>query len=59
MMISNRPATLLSPDDAEAQARIFQAGDSEWTYEAIHDPKATGWSFIVIRDEDGDLIGRM
>ena len=59
MMINNRPATLYSPEDAEAQARILQADDSDWTYEAIHDPKGTGWSFIVIRDEDGDLIGRM
>ena len=31
----------------------------EWTYEAIHDPKGTGWSFIVARDEDGDLISSM
>ena len=59
MMINNRPATLFSPENAEAQAQILQAGDSDWTYEAIHDPKGTGWSFIVIRDEDGDLIGRM
>ena len=57
MMISNRPATLYSPEDAEAQARILQAGDSDWTYEAIHDPKGIGWSFLEVRDEDGDLIG--
>ena len=31
MMINNRPATLYSPEDAEAQARILQAGDSDWT----------------------------
>ena len=59
MMISNRPATLFSPEDAEAQARMLQADDSEWTYEAIHDPQGIGWSFIAIRDEDGDLIGKM
>jgi hypothetical protein len=59
MMISNRPATLFSPANAEAQAQILQAGDSDWTYEAIHDPQGTGWSFIEIRDEDGDLIGKI
>ena len=57
MMISNRPATLFSSENADAQAQILQAGDSDWTYEAIHDPKGTGWSFIEVRDEDGDLIG--
>ena len=59
MMISNRPATLFSPEDAEAQAQILQAGDPDWTYEAIHDPKGTGWSFIEVHDEDGYLIGKM
>jgi hypothetical protein len=59
MMINNRPATLYSPEDAEANAQILQAGDSDWTYEAIHDFMGTGWSSIVVHDEDGDLIGSM
>ena len=59
MMLNNRPATLFSPEGAEAEAQILQAGDSDWTYEAIHDPKGLGRSFIEVRDEDGELVGKI
>ena len=57
MMINNRPATLYSPEDAEAQARILQAGDSDWTYEAIHDSKFPGRSCNRRRFEEADVNG--
>ena len=59
MRIDNRPATLYSPEDAIAKAQILQEGDLDWTYEAIHDPKGLGWSFIEVRDEDGELVGKI
>jgi len=60
MMLNNRPKTFFSPKDAEANAEILRSGDEDgWTYEAIHDPKGIGWSFIEVHDEDGELLGTM
>ena len=58
-LISNRPATLFSPEDAESNAQILQDGDPDWTYKAVHDPKGTGLSFIEVFDEDEEFIGKM
>ena len=57
MMISNRPATLYSPEAAIAKAADINAADADWDYVVIHDPKGTGYSFIEIRDEDAEVIG--
>jgi hypothetical protein len=50
---------LFSPAQATAVAAELQAGDPDWTYTAVHDPKGTGYSFITITDEDGVLVGRV
>ena len=59
MMLNNRPATLYSPEDATAKAQILQEGDPDWSYDVIHDPKGIGYSFIEVRDEDGELLGKV
>ena len=53
-------ATLLPPERAEEIARDLQAADEDgWTFRAVHDPKGKGLSFVEIRDEDGELVGRL
>lgn len=49
--------SLFDPAKAEALAAEAQAGDPDWTYEADHDPKGTGYSRVRILDEDGELVG--
>lgn len=56
----NRPATLYTPEKAEAAAAELNAGDEDgWTYTAVHDPKGAGLSLVEIRDEDGEVVGRL
>lgn len=52
------PTHLYDPDTAESNAAALQFEDPDWTYTAIHDPAGTGLSYIEIRDEDGDVIGK-
>jgi hypothetical protein len=49
---------LYAPATAIAVAATLQAGDPDWTYTAVHDPKGTGYSYIVITDEDGEVVGK-
>tara|TARA_R100000306_G_C4343359_1_gene126382 strand:+ start:602 stop:778 length:177 start_codon:yes stop_codon:yes gene_type:complete len=58
-MLNNRPANLYNPEEAEAKAQMLQELDPDWTYEAVHDPKGTGLSFIEVHDEDGELVGKL
>ena len=48
---------LYTPAKAEVVAAQLQAGDPDWTYTVIHDPKGTGYSYIVITDEEGVRVG--
>lgn len=50
---------LFTPAAAEAKAGELQAGDPEWTYVVVHDPAGTGYSYIEIRDESGEAVGRL
>ena len=60
MELLNLPATLYKPDQAEDLAKILNAGDlSGWRYEAKHDPKGTGYSFIAVYDDDNIYVGKM
>lgn len=51
--------TLFTREQAEAKAAELAAGDVDWTYTAMHCPAGTGHSFIEIRDEAGELVGRV
>ncbi len=52
------PGQLLSPADADATAARLGLEDPDWTYTAVHCPKGTGLSFILVHDEDGELVGK-
>ena len=47
---------LYTPEKAEAIASEMGASDPDWTYEADHDPKGTGYSRVRISDEDGEFV---
>jgi hypothetical protein len=57
MMLIDTTPTLYPPAKAEAIAAALQAGDAEWSYRAVHDPKGTGFSFVNVYDEDGVYVG--
>lgn len=59
MKLVDTTPTLFTPAHAEAVAAELQAGDADWTYTVVHDPKGTGYSYITITDEDGERIGRV
>jgi DUF438 domain-containing protein len=50
---------LYAPAKAEALAADLQAGDADWTYTVVHDPKGVGYSYIAIYDEDGNFVGKV
>jgi len=50
--------TLYTKEEAEKVAAELNANDDDWTYTAIHDPKGTGYSFIIIHDEDGEFVAK-
>ena len=51
--------TLYTPERANQVVSDMAKSDPDWSYKAIHDPKGTGHSFIEIRDENDDLVGRL
>jgi hypothetical protein len=57
MMISDRPAKLYSPEEAEANAQILQAGDPDGEladlYEGPLSPEAHRWTYEAIHDPKG------
>ncbi len=56
MMTINTTSKLYAPEKAIGLAAEMAAGDPDWTYEADHDPKGTGYSRIIMRDEDGEFV---
>ena len=51
--------TLLTRKQAEDEAEKMNWEDEDgWTYRPVHDPEGTGYSYIEIYDEDGELVGR-
>lgn len=59
-LLSNAPATLFPPERAEEIARDLRAADEDgWTFTAVHEPKGIGASFVEIRDEAGELLGKL
>lgn len=51
---------LFAPAEADrVAAEMNENVDDDWAYEAIHDPKGTGYSFISIYDEDGEFVGKV
>jgi hypothetical protein len=49
---------LYQPAQAEQIAAQLQESDDDWTYRVVHDPKGTGYSYITIYDEEGELVGK-
>ena len=47
---------LFTPEAAEALAEAMGAADLEWSYAADHDPAGTGFSRVVIHDEEGEFV---
>jgi len=55
----DRTEKLFTPEAAEKAAADMQRGDEDWTYVVRHCPKGTGYSFIEIWDECGEMIGKV
>ncbi len=51
--------TMFTREDAIKTAATLAASDPDWTYTPVHDPKGTGFSFIEIRDEDGEFVAKV
>lgn len=60
MLNTDSQYNLFTPLDADriAAEMTEQNGADGWIYVAVHDPKATGLSYIEVR-EDGEVIGRI
>lgn len=41
---------------ASAVAASMQAGDDDWTYKVIPDPKGSGRAIIAMYDEAGEFV---
>lgn len=50
---------LFKPADAEKVAEELNRHDEDWDYVVRHDPAGTGFSFIEVFDEDGELVGKV
>ena len=59
MKILDTTHQLFTPEQAATIAAQMNASDEDWTYVAKHDPKGTGYSFIEIYEEDGEIVCRM
>ena len=59
MLTIEQPRQFFSKDHAERVAREMGEDDPDWTYTPVHPPDGKGWSFVEIRDEDGEFIGHV
>ncbi len=41
---------------ASVAASSMQAGDDDWTYKVVVDPKGSGRAVVAIHDEDGVFV---
>jgi hypothetical protein len=55
----NTTHKLFPRNEVDAVANELKAGDPDWDYRVIHDPKGTGLSFIEVYDEDGEYVSRV
>lgn len=60
MDLRNTTTQHFSPAKAEETAAMMtanEAGEADaFTYTADHDPKGTGYSRIIVTDEDGEFV---
>lgn len=57
MAIMRNTPKLFKPEEAEGFAnQMNHNADDDWTYSAKHDPNGTGYSLVVIHDEDGEFV---
>ena len=42
----------------ELAATLNESDESGWTYSPVHPPDGIGLSYVEVRDEDGELIGK-
>lgn len=59
MKLIDSTTKLFAPAKAEEVAASLKAGDPDWDYVVVHDPKGTGYSYISIFDEDGEFVGNV
>ncbi len=60
MLKLQHTTTYYTPEEADAMALLLTSDpEDDWTYVANHDPKATGYSFVDIYDEDGEHVGTL
>jgi len=58
--IDNEPHQLFAPKAAEEKAKELNSDShDDWTYEVVHCPKGTGYSYINVYDEDGNLVSKL
>jgi hypothetical protein len=57
---TNEHYTLMHPDKAEILSNTLNGEDEDgWTYEPVHDPKGTGYSYINVYDSTNELLGKL
>jgi hypothetical protein len=53
----------MTPEAADRTVRDFTKAAAElgdnWSYKAMHDPKKTGQSFVLVLDETGKEVGKL
>jgi hypothetical protein len=62
LRIDKKPPTLYTPDKAEDVTEQLNADaelhEEDWKFEAVHDPKGTGYSRIkVVERDSSEVIG--
>ena len=50
---------LFTKEQAIKVAAELQAGDPDWKYVPVHDPSGKGFSYIEIRDENNEFVGKV
>ena len=57
-LIGNDPAIVFpTVEAAERVAKGLQAGDADWEYRVIPDPKGSGRAIVKVYDKEGELLG--
>ena len=55
----NTTEKLFTKEESIKVAAELKAGDPDWDYIPVHDPKGTGYSFINVYDENGAFVAKV
>ena len=50
---------LMTPSEADRLVTLLNGDFDDCSYKAVHDPKGTGQSYILVSDEDGNELGKL